>query len=75
MERNYFNVPCSDFTGAVRHLGEPIKQLGYKIDDPENFIATDKAQFQVNVKGPNDKGKQLLDAWAADYVTLCAIVP
>lgn len=43
-------------TGAVHHLGEPIKQLGYKVDDPDNFLGTDKAQFQVNVKGPNDKG-------------------
>lgn len=37
-------------------MGEPIKQLGYKIDDPDNFMTTDKAQFQVNIKGPNDKG-------------------
>lgn len=44
------------FSGAIQYLGEPIKQLGYKIDDPENFLTSENAQFRVNVKGPNDKG-------------------
>lgn len=41
-------------------LGEPIKQLGFRLDDPNNFQTSDRAQYYVNVKGPNDKGKMQL---------------
>lgn len=44
-------------SGAITLLGEPIKQRGFKLGAPENFLTSDEAQFQVNVKGPNDTGK------------------
>lgn len=47
-------------SGAISHLGEPITQLGFRLGDKTNFVNTEEAQFKVNVKGPNDKGKFLL---------------
>lgn len=47
------------FLGAKTLLGEPIKQLGFKASDPENFCDGKTAQFHVRVKGPKDKGKPL----------------
>lgn len=42
--------------GAIKLLGEPIKQLGFDMSDKENFIQGRSCQYHVRVKGPNDKG-------------------
>lgn len=44
-------------TGAVELLGEPIKQLGFRIDKHDTVITEDWVQLYVNTKGPKDKGK------------------
>ncbi|XP_031641109.1 uncharacterized protein LOC116352554 [Contarinia nasturtii] len=47
---------------AIDLLGEPIKQRGFRLSDTSNWMTSEEAQFKVNVKGPNDKGKMHL--WA-----------
>lgn len=37
-------------------MGEPIKQQGFKIGIPENYMTEKYAQFQVRCYGPKDKG-------------------
>lgn len=67
--------------GAVQLMGEPIKQLGFRVDDPENYMTTDDAQFYVNVKGPNDKGVCIstklvyvcLDWWSFSFTLIFPI--
>lgn len=44
--------------GAIAHLGEPIRQLGFRLGDTSNFVNAEEAQFKVNVKGSIDKGIQ-----------------
>lgn len=57
----YKNTKLKNFhvfkTGAITHLGEPIKQKGFRLSDSKNFLTSEQAQFQVNVEGPNDKGE------------------
>lgn len=49
--------------GSIHHLGEPIKEHGFDLTDSEhNFCYGNKAQFEVSVKGPKDKGKMFF--WA-----------
>lgn len=53
-------VPC---LGSVHYLGEPIKETGFDLTDPQhNFCDGTNAQFEVSVKGPKDKGKMYF--WA-----------
>lgn len=47
--------------GAIACLGQPIKQRGFRLSDSENFLNSEQAQFKVNVKGPLDKGKTMLN--------------
>lgn len=56
-ETDKYKEILSNVSGAITLLGEPIKQRGFKLGAPENFLTSDEAQFQVNVKGPNDTGK------------------
>lgn len=42
--------------GAVQLLGEPIKELGFDLEDKENETDGKYAFFKVRVKGPNDRG-------------------
>lgn len=42
---------------AVHHLGEPIKQKGFRLSDQNNILTSDRAKFRINVSGPKDKGK------------------
>lgn len=37
-------------------MGEPIKQLGFRADDPDVRMTDDRVQLYMNVKGPQDKG-------------------
>ncbi|XP_020713398.1 uncharacterized protein LOC101456876 [Ceratitis capitata] len=48
--------------GASRLLGEPIKELGFDLSDSKNFSDGQNAQFEVHVKGSNDRGKMYF--WA-----------
>ncbi|XP_063701662.1 uncharacterized protein LOC134831777 [Culicoides brevitarsis] len=48
--------------GAVTLMGEPIKELGFKLEDKKNFADGKNAHFEVKVKGPKDSGKMYL--WA-----------
>ncbi|XP_017495079.1 PREDICTED: uncharacterized protein LOC108383209 [Rhagoletis zephyria] len=48
--------------GAVSLLGEPIKEHGFDLSDSKNFADGQQAQFEVHVKGANDKGKMFF--WA-----------
>lgn len=49
----------STYLGAVHLLGEPIKEYGFDLADTNhNFCNEQQAQFEVNVKGPKDKGKR-----------------
>lgn len=41
--------------GAKSLLGEPIKETSFELGNP-NYVDVDKAYFEVNVKGPKDKG-------------------
>lgn len=44
-------------------MGEPIKETGFDLADPQhNFCDGTRAQFEVSVKGPKDKGKMYF--WA-----------
>lgn len=45
------------FSGAIQYLGEPIKQLGFKIEDEDNWNDESRAKYHVRVKGPKDKGE------------------
>ncbi|KAG4071702.1 hypothetical protein HA402_011856 [Bradysia odoriphaga] len=49
--------------GSVHYLGQPIKETGFDLGDNEhNFCDGNKAQFEVSIKGPKDKGKMYF--WA-----------
>ncbi|XP_067634177.1 cytochrome c oxidase assembly factor 1 homolog [Eurosta solidaginis] len=48
--------------GAASLLGEPIKDLGIDLTNKENFAYGQNAHFEVNVKGPKEKGKMYF--WA-----------
>lgn len=49
--------------GSVKYLGEPIKEIGFDLADSQhNYCDGVKAQFEVSVKGPKDKGKMYF--WA-----------
>lgn len=37
-------------------MGEPIKQLGFRLDDPDVLMTNDRVQMHVYAKGPEDKG-------------------
>lgn len=43
-------------SGAVKLMGEPIKQLGFDPKDENNWCDATRAKFHVRVKGPKDKG-------------------
>ncbi|XP_034109697.1 uncharacterized protein LOC117571590 [Drosophila albomicans] len=42
--------------GAVGLLGEPIKDKGFDISNVNNTVDGNKAQLEVTVRGPKDKG-------------------
>ncbi|EDW62150.1 uncharacterized protein [Drosophila virilis] len=42
--------------GAVGLLGEPIKDSGFDLSNVNNTCDADKAQFEISVRGPKDKG-------------------
>lgn len=43
--------------GAIEFLGEPIKEYGFDLTDPEhNFCDGKNAGFEVIVNGSKDKG-------------------
>lgn len=43
--------------GAIKLLGEPIKQMGFDMSQGDkNFADTTNAQFEVAVKGSKDRG-------------------
>lgn len=49
---------CYPIIGAVRLLGEPIKETGFDVNDIEkNHWDENRAAFEVTVSGPKDKGK------------------
>lgn len=43
-------------SGAIKLLGEPIKQLGFDYTNKDNYCDGRSARYHVRVKGPNDKG-------------------
>ncbi|XP_016991422.1 uncharacterized protein LOC108053325 [Drosophila rhopaloa] len=43
-------------SGAVGLLGEPIKESGFSLSNEKNRCDVDKAQLQVAVQGPKDRG-------------------
>lgn len=64
-----FTTRWHDFSclGCVKYLGEPIKEVGFDLADPEhNFCDGTKAQFEVRVRGPKDKGRMYFWAERAD---------
>ncbi|KAH8372055.1 hypothetical protein KR093_009817 [Drosophila rubida] len=42
--------------GAVALLGEPIKDNGFDLSNVNNTVDAEKAQLEVTVRGPKDKG-------------------
>lgn len=42
--------------GAVKLMGEPIRQLGFDPSDENNWCDGKRAKYHVRVKGPKDKG-------------------
>ncbi|KAH8299698.1 hypothetical protein KR044_004850 [Drosophila immigrans] len=52
--------------GAVSLLGEPIKDNGIDISNVNNTVDGNKAQLEVTVRGPKDKGTIFF--WATNYV-------
>lgn len=44
------------FLGAAQYLGEPIKQLGFRPDNEDNWCNGKQAQYHVRVKGTKDNG-------------------
>lgn len=43
--------------GAIKYLGEPIKHVGFQLEDAENNNCDgQRAKFTVKVKGPKDRG-------------------
>ncbi|KAM7344039.1 uncharacterized protein ACRADG_010882 isoform 1-T2 [Cochliomyia hominivorax] len=48
--------------GAVSLLGEPIKNMGIDISDPQNNCDGEKAQFEVSIKGSKERGKMFFTA-------------
>lgn len=53
-------------SGAIKLLGEPIKQLSFDLSDDDNYCDGRYAQFHVRVKGSNDKGKILVRIFSMD---------
>ncbi|XP_065369732.1 uncharacterized protein LOC135961994 [Calliphora vicina] len=63
--------------GAVSLLGEPIKDMGFDIGDPQNSCDGQHAHFEVSVKGSKERGKMLFSAirneetgWLVDTLEL-----
>lgn len=47
-------------------MGEPIKETGFDLSNPNNSCDASYAQFEVKVKGPKDKG--VLYFWATNHI-------
>lgn len=43
-------------SGAVSLLGEPVKEGDFSLTNKDNYCNDSKAHFEVNVKGPKQKG-------------------
>ncbi|KAI8128836.1 hypothetical protein FF38_11403 [Lucilia cuprina] len=48
--------------GAISLLGEPIKDMGFDIGDPQNSCDGQNAHFEVSVKGSKERGKIFFSA-------------
>lgn len=48
--------------GSIQLLGEPIKELGFEMEDKENFSDGKTAHFRVKVKGSKERG--IMYFWA-----------
>lgn len=47
-------------------LGEPIKEFGFDLSNPNNTCSASHAQIEVKVKGPKDKGTVYF--WATHHL-------
>lgn len=52
--------------GAISLLGEPIKESGFDLSNPNNTCDAKHAQIEVSVKGPKDKGTVFF--WASHHL-------
>lgn len=43
-------------------LGEPIKNMGFDVGDPQNNCDGQNAHFEVAVKGSKERGKMIFSA-------------
>lgn len=48
-------------------MGEPIKESGFDLSNPNNTCDASHAQFEVKVRGPKDKG--VLYFWATNHIS------